>query len=214
MAKRLSDDGVPVTVPSALPKKGRGLFRGLSPNKKKAGDTVEVPDDPPTRPAREIDFGSNALPHFDSGDEPRTKIFVGTPAPPSSHHQKPDGAPSPVSVPSAMDDPVVGWLVIIEGPGQGTSLNLGSGQNSIGRGPDSRVKIDFGDDQISRSGHAVVIFDPKHNMFHVKQGDGVNLVYLNGEPVLTVTPLPSGSVLEMGASKLRFVAFCDDRFSW
>ena len=33
------------------------------------------------------------------------------------------------------DDPVVGWVVIIEGPGKGRSLELGMGANHVGRAP-------------------------------------------------------------------------------
>ncbi len=31
------------------------------------------------------------------------------------------------------EDPVVGWVVVIKGPGRGTSVPLGYGMNSIGR---------------------------------------------------------------------------------
>ena len=32
-----------------------------------------------------------------------------------------------------MDDPVVGWLVVVEGPGKGRAVQLGYGSNSLGR---------------------------------------------------------------------------------
>src|SRR5579863_6049785 len=34
----------------------------------------------------------------------------------------------------ASDDPVVGWVVVVDGPGKGNALPLGYGMNEIGRG--------------------------------------------------------------------------------
>ena len=49
----------------------------------------------------------------------------------------------------AMDDPVVGWLVIVAGPGKGRALQLGYGANTLGRGSTDRVNLNFGDERIS-----------------------------------------------------------------
>ena len=46
-----------------------------------------------------------------------------------------------------MDDPTVGWLVVVDGPGKGQVRRLGYGVNSLGRGGKSRVKLDFGDER-------------------------------------------------------------------
>lgn len=113
-----------------------------------------------------------------------------------------------------MDDPVVGWLVIVEGPGRGRSVQLGYGANSLGRGANDRVKLDFGDDQISRSGHAVVTYEPRGRKFYVQHGGGVNMTYLGDEPVLTPTELPALSHVNIGNTVLRFVPLCGDEFEW
>ena len=36
--------------------------------------------------------------------------------------------------PGGLDDPPVGWLVVVKGPGRGRALALGYGMNTIGRG--------------------------------------------------------------------------------
>ena len=90
-----------------------------------------------------------------------------------------------------MDDPVVGWLVIVEGPGKGRAMQLGYGSNSIGRGETDRINLNFGDDQISRGGHATVTYDPRGRKFYVQHGGGTNLTYLNDQPVLTPIELPA-----------------------
>lgn len=42
-----------------------------------------------------------------------------------------------------MERPVVGWLVVVEGIGKGSALQLTYGQNSVGRGPKANVRLVF-----------------------------------------------------------------------
>lgn len=114
----------------------------------------------------------------------------------------------------AMDDPVVGWLVIIQGPGKGRALKLGYGANSIGRGETNRISLNFGDDQISRDQHTTVTYDPRGKKFYVQQGSGTNLTYLDDEPVLTPTELSVRNDITMGNTVVRFVPFCGEDFDW
>ncbi|MAM71483.1 MAG: hypothetical protein CMP91_10110 [Gammaproteobacteria bacterium] len=113
-----------------------------------------------------------------------------------------------------MADPVVGWLVVIDGPGKGNYLKLGNGQNSIGRGPTERVKLDFGDEQISRANHAILTFDPRGLSFYIQQGSGTNLAYLNNSPVLAPAQLSPGSRITLGETTLLFVPLCGENFTW
>ena len=62
------------------------------------------------------------------------------------------GAPAPPA-PDQLDDPTVGWVVVINGPGKGRSLPLGYGMNKIGRDATQRIALDFGDKEISRENH-------------------------------------------------------------
>ena len=117
-------------------------------------------------------------------------------------------------VDSAMKDPVVGWLVVIAGPGKGRGLKLGSGSNSMGRGTTNRVILDFGDRQISQSNHATVNYDPRGRRFYLQHGSGKNLTYLNKQPVLAPVELKPLSHISLGDTVLRFVPFCDRDFSW
>ena len=117
-------------------------------------------------------------------------------------------------VEDSMDDPVVGWLVVVDGPGKGRSLSLGYGTNSIGRAANERVSVNFGDDQISRKGHAVVTYDPRGRKFYLQQGGGTNLVYLNEEVVLAPIELPALAHVHVGNTILRFVPLCGGAFDW
>lgn len=111
-------------------------------------------------------------------------------------------------------DPVVGWLVVISGPGKGSSHLLGYGMNTIGRSTDDRVSINFGDDQISRYGHAQLTYDPKGRTFYIQHGGGMNLTYLGEEPVLQPAVLKGGETIGIGETVLKFVPLCGPKFDW
>jgi len=113
-----------------------------------------------------------------------------------------------------LDDPIAGFLVVIEGPGRGSVSTVGYGINSIGRDASQRIALEFGDQQISRKAHCLITFDAVTSKFYVQAGEGRNLVYLNDEPVLAPTELVSGNHLRLGGTVLRFVPLCGDGFSW
>lgn len=114
----------------------------------------------------------------------------------------------------AMADPTVGWLVVIDGPGKANVLRLGYGLNSIGRGEADRVRVDFGDQQISREQHAVVTYDPKGKKFYVTHGKGTNLTYLDEQPVLAPMELAERAIISIGVTQLLFVSLCGESFDW
>ncbi len=113
-----------------------------------------------------------------------------------------------------MADPPVGWLVVIDGPGRGRVRPLGYGVNTLGRGEGSRVRLDFGDDRISREGHATVTYDPRGRKYYLQHGGGKNLTYLGGEPVLAPTALEAMRDISIGGTTLRFVPLCGPEFDW
>ena len=109
--------------------------------------------------------------------------------------------------------PVVGWLVCVEGPSIGRSYILHEGRNFIGRNEQYDINLE-GDNTVSRSVHAIVIFEPKQKVFYGQTGEATSLLYRNGEVVLTNVKLNDRDVLEVGDTKLMFVPFCDERFCW
>ena len=139
------------------------------------------------------------------GSEGRTRIV-------SRNQRKP--SLSDVDSGAPMIDPPVGWLVIIQGPGKGHVLTLGNGMNVMGRGPDSRVCINFGDDTIARTNHARLIYEPRQRRYLLNHGDGSNLTYLNGDVVTESVEVKSGAMIEVGETTLRFQAFCSTEFDW
>jgi len=108
----------------------------------------------------------------------------------------------------------VGWIVVTSGPGRGNAFALFNGVSQIGRGEDQAVRLDFGDNSISRSNHAAIAYDPEQKGFYLGHGGKTNLVRLNGSPVLSTEPLQSGAMIRIGETTLRFAALCGEDFDW
>ena len=196
MAKKLNTSGIPVDAPTSRPTGRRPLIANEQPQGQNPAFFDELPTRPITSPSRGPREGTESI-----GVEPQT-VIAGALTTKSS-----------VDPASAMADPVVGWLVVVDGPGKGSAVQIGNGQNTIGR-EDARIRLDFGDPQISRTDHAAISYDPKANQFYIHQAKGRNLVYLEGSPVLLPSLLQNGSTISIGGTTLRFVAFCDDKFQW
>lgn len=111
-------------------------------------------------------------------------------------------------------EPVVGWLVCVEGPEKGRDYRLLNRINSIGRDESNDVAL-TGDQSISQKHNAKIGYDPRHNMFTLIPGSNEkNLVYLNDQPLYIPMALSPYDIIEMGDYKLVFIPLCSDRFRW
>ena len=165
------------------------------------GDDRDRNWDSPTEPMR----GQKAGRGTPEGREGRTRVYRGGRG---SQPGVADDADDP------MADPPVGWLVVVGGPGKGRVLTLGSGMNAIGRSEESRVRLDFGDDNVSRRNHARLIYEPRQRRWLLNHGDGTNLTYLNGDVVVGIAEIESGAEIQLGDTTMRFQAFCSREFDW
>jgi hypothetical protein len=114
----------------------------------------------------------------------------------------------------ALKDPVSGFLAVISGPGRGSVSMLHYGKNSIGRDVSQAIALDHGDSRISRENHCTVTYDPVTREFYLQQGEGNQLTYLEGQPVLAPTQLAAGNQIRLGDTVLRFVPLCGKDFDW
>ena len=108
----------------------------------------------------------------------------------------------------------VGWLVVVKGPGRGTAFTLQGGVAQIGRGAGQAVRLDFGDNSISRENHAAVAYDDESQTFYIGHGGKANLVRRNGRPVLSTEEMSPGDLIVIGETTLKFVPLCGPQFSW
>lgn len=110
-------------------------------------------------------------------------------------------------------EPVVGWLVAVNGEMMGRSFELRTGKNFIGRGSDMDIVLS-GDKSVSRSKHAIILFEPNEKIFMVQPGESRELFYLNGSVVLNAVKVSAYDKISIGTTELLFVPFCGDKFSW
>lgn len=109
-------------------------------------------------------------------------------------------------------EPVVGWLVCIEGLSRGVDFRLHAGYNYIGREVGD-IHI-HGDNQISRKNHAMIAYDSSERTYYVGPSAGRNLIKVNGKTVLNAAEIKSYDIISVGTTKLMFVALCGEKFGW
>jgi len=110
-------------------------------------------------------------------------------------------------------EPVVGWLVCIEGEHMGEDFRLKTGKNFIGRSANMDAALTK-DKSVSRDKHAIVLYEPKTHIFLVQPGEARELCYLNDQVVLSTQELKRNDVITVGESKLMFFPCCDSVFNW
>jgi FHA domain len=112
-------------------------------------------------------------------------------------------------------DPVVGWLVIVGGPGIGSFRPIFEGNNTVGRSPSQRIPLDFGDDAISAEEQAYIRYDSSARSFlFVPNLAKTNIVYVNDKRPTGAVELNQMDVITMGRTQLVFVPFCGAEFDW
>lgn len=124
----------------------------------------------------------------------------------------PSAAVPTVATPDVLPGLVVGWLVVIAGPGRGKILPLGYGVNDIGRGAGARVRLDFGDVAIASENQAAIIYTMRSRRFYLQSVAAETT--LNGCPVRESVELKGGENLQVGQTCLRFVPLCGPGFDW
>lgn len=112
-------------------------------------------------------------------------------------------------------DPVVGWLVCVDGPEKGTDYRIRGGNNGIGRGGTAQIRIQS-DSSISKENMALVAYDTRTRKFFFAAGDGRNLIYINEELLLPhqSRELHAYDRILLGRSTLLFMPLCGGEFSW
>lgn len=163
-----------------------------------------------------IDFGASSVGKTVAGNMPQSSEIGATVAPAGFRNRQEEsniGKTVGAFQKKMSFEPVVGWLVCVDGPEKGKDYRILGKNNSIGRSESSDICLK-GDNSISRENHAKLAYDRKHNAFHIIPADGANPVYLNDEPVYVPMALTAYDTIEIGDFKLMFVPFCNDKFVW
>jgi len=109
-------------------------------------------------------------------------------------------------------EPVVGWLVCIDGPEKGRDYRIYTGRNFVGRSTDMDICV-AEDNRMSRDRHFSIVFDPRSHGFYLMPGEseGVNV---NGESLMGKYKLSNDDIIECGSSKFCFIGFSREGRDW
>lgn len=130
-------------------------------------------------------------------------------------------SPGGMSVTIALDQtesgiiPVRGWIVAIEGENKGTSFDIHSEQNSIGRGQKFDINISS-DNAVSSEGNAVIAYDSQNRKFFITSvpGKGKNNIYVNDTLLLMPMELKDYDMIKLGSSTYVFRTLCNEKFTY
>ena len=110
-------------------------------------------------------------------------------------------------------DPVVGWLVCVEGKEKGRDYRIHTDNNFIGRSDKMDICI-RGDETISRENHAIVSYDSIDKIFYFSPGDGRSIVRLNDKAIFQTVEIKPYDRITVGKTKLVFLPLCGPDFEW
>jgi len=112
-------------------------------------------------------------------------------------------------------DPVVGFLIVVGGPGLGSYRPIYEGNNTVGRSKDNRIPLDFGDDAISNEAQAYLRYDSSDRSFlFVPNLAKTNVVSVNDKRPAGPVPLQPMDVITFGRTQVAFLPFCGSEFDW
>lgn len=110
-------------------------------------------------------------------------------------------------------DPVVGWLVCIDGKEKGRDFRIHSDNNYIGRSEKMDLCI-RGDETISRENHAIISYDSVDKIYFFSPGEGRNIVRHNGKAIFQTVELKAYDRVIVGKTELLFMPLCGSEFEW
>ncbi|MDU8941931.1 FHA domain-containing protein [Ovoidimarina sediminis] len=98
----------------------------------------------------------------------------------------------------------LGWLNVVDGPGNGTQIPLTRPMVQIGRDDDQDVQLAFGDNSISREGHASITYYGRQVGFLIRDGLKPNPIHVNGKMLRGEDSLIDGDLIRIGETTLQF----------
>jgi hypothetical protein len=174
----------------------------------RTGPVIRIPD-PNLTPANETD------------QPPTTRVV--RPEPKAKKEPEPEGSPRTVLVRGRQKiahndferDPVVGFLIVVGGAGLGSFRPIFEGNNTLGRSPENRIPLDFGDDAISNDEQAYLRYDSNDRSFlFVPNLAKTNVVSVNDKRPTGPVPLQPMDVITIGRTQVAFLPFCGSDFDW
>lgn len=133
----------------------------------------------------------------------------------SVHKSQPDDDGRTVALIKAKQgiDPVVGWLITLDGSEKGRDYRIHTDNNYIGRSEKMDICV-RGDETISRERQAIITYDSTDKVYYFSPGEGRSIVRLNDKAVFQTTELKAYDRITLGKTVLLFVPLCGENFEW
>ena len=180
----------------------------LAPSVKSGGASASTPAAPaPSTPA--------PAPAPASAPAPTPVSAAPAPAPAAS---APTPAPATAPEPEKKNaektafEPVVGWLICLNGENRGEDYSIRAKSNRIGTDANADIKI--ATNASSTANCATVAYYMKQNAFYMIPGDMGENLKINGDIVEIPTILQSGDKIYFGEAEFKFIALCNEEFRW
>ncbi len=185
----------PIALPAVIPRAEEAARLARTMPVPRAVDRHSEPDAPPTTRVVRRETPAVAEPNPD-----RTVLLRGRQ---KIERAKFDG------------DPVVGFLVVVGGPGLGAFRPIFEGNNTVGRAASNRIAIDFGDDTISSEAQAYIRYDATDRSFlFVPNLAKTNVVSVNDKRPAGAVELKPMDVITLGRTQVALLPFCGSDFDW
>lgn len=185
----------PIALPAVIPRAEEAARVARTMPVPRAVDRHSEPDAPPTTRVVRRETPAVAEPNPD-----RTVLLRGRQ---KIERAKFDG------------DPVVGFLVVVGGPGLGAFRPIFEGNNTVGRAASNRIAIDFGDDTISSEAQAYIRYDATDRSFlFVPNLAKTNVVSVNDKRPAGAVELKPMDVITLGRTQVALLPFCGSDFDW
>ncbi len=207
---------IPLAVPVMTPP-APGHMSGHMP-----GHMEVLPPSLPNLSAAEAARNARTMPaprisdrHIEVDDPPTTRVVRGAQPVAQTQRTQLVRGRQKIMRGTFVQDPVVGFLVIVGGPGLGASRAIFEGNNTIGRTTSNRIAFDFGDDSISADAQAYLRYDSTDRSFlFVPNLAKTNVVSVNDKRPAGAVELKSMDVITLGRTQVAFVPFCGAEFDW
>ncbi|MBS0235427.1 MAG: FHA domain-containing protein [Proteobacteria bacterium] len=227
------DDTIPGPTPASGPVRAKPLSAAPVPGP--IGE--ENPSPPPLVAKPEVLSAEEAARLARTGPEPKIPERLSRPseadAPPTTRVVRPESPKPRPSEPEAAErtllirgkqkiehgiferDPVVGFLIVVGGPGLGSFRPIFEGNNTVGRSSQNRIPLDFGDEAISNEAQAYLRYDSSDRSFlFVPNLAKTNVVSVNDKRPAGPVPLQPMDVITLGRTQVAFLPFCGSEFDW
>jgi hypothetical protein len=111
-------------------------------------------------------------------------------------------------------EPVVGWLVAVEGPARGRDFRLKPGRNLIGRSMEAEICIE--DDDLMSREHSNIYYYGEINNFYIEDNRSKHGTFLmpNKEIVVERRPVKDGDIVKIGRTVFLLKTLCNEDFKW